>query len=134
MRFLVILYAAVTLSAAPLKINVGTLPGLQYDKPRFEVQPGQEVLLTFKNSDEMAHNLAIITPGKRLEIVQTAITLPPDSNYIPKSKSVLWHTKVLKPDESAVLTFKAPEEKGIYPYVCTFPGHNFTMLGTFESN
>ena len=119
-RFLALAFAAFTLSAAPLKITIGTLPGLQYDKPRFEVQPGQEVVLTFKNSDEMAHNLAIIAPGKRLEIVQAAITLPPDSNYIPKSKSVLWHTKVLKPDESAVLTFKAPEEKGIYPYAVSY--------------
>jgi len=102
---------------------------LQYDKSRFEVQPGQEVVLAFKNADEMAHNLAIVAPGKRLEIVQAALTLPPDSNYIPKSKSVLWHTKVLKPDESAVLTFKAPVEKGIYPYVCTFPGHGLIMYG-----
>ena len=129
MRILIILYTAATLSAAPLKIDIGTLPGLQYDKPRFEVQPDQEVMLTFKNSDEMAHNLAIVAPGKRLEIVQAALSLPPDSNYIPKNKSVLWHTKVLKPDESAVLTFKAPEKKGIYPYVCTFPGHGLIMYG-----
>ena len=129
MRILIILYTAATLSAAPLKIDIGTLPGLQYDKPRFEVQPDQEVMLTFKNSDEMAHNLCIVAPGKRLEIVQAALSLPPDSNYIPKNKSVLWHTKVLKPDESAVLTFKAPGKKGIYPYVCTFPGHGLIMYG-----
>ena len=112
MRFFILLFAAITISAATLKITIGTLPGLQYDKPRFEAQPGQEVVLTFKNSDEMAHNLAIIAPGKRLEIVQAAITLPPDSNYIPKNNAVLWHTPVLKPDESAELKFEAPKEKG----------------------
>ncbi len=128
-RFLALAFAAFTLSAAPLKITIGTLPGLQYDKPRFEVQPGQEVMLTFKNADEMAHNLAIVAPGKRLEIVQAALTLPPDSNYIPKNNAVLWHTPVLKPDESAELKFKAPKEKGVYPYVCTFPGHGLIMYG-----
>ncbi len=128
-RFLALAFAAFTLSAAPLKITIGTLPGLQYDKPRFEAQPGQEVVLTFKNSDEMAHNLAIIAPGKRLEIVQAALTLAPDSNYIPKNNAVLWHTPVLKPDESAELKFEAPKEKGIYPYVCTFPGHGLIMYG-----
>ena len=66
-RFLALIFAAFTLTAAPLKIAIGTLPGLQYDKPRFEVQPEQEVILAFKNTDEMAHNLAILTPGKRLE-------------------------------------------------------------------
>jgi uncharacterized cupredoxin-like copper-binding protein len=80
MRFFILLFAAITISAAPLKINIGTLPGLQYDKPRFEVQPGQEAVLTFKNADEMAHNLAIISPGKRLKIVQAAITFLPYSN------------------------------------------------------
>ena len=128
-RFLALIFAAFTLTAAPLKISIGTLPGLQYDKPRFEVQPEQEVVLSFKNVDEMAHNLAILTPGKRLEIVQAALTLAPDSNYIPKNKSVLWHTPVLKPDESAELEFTAPKEKGIYPYVCTFPGHGLIMYG-----
>ena len=128
-RFLALIFAAFTLTSAPLKISIGTLPGLQYDKPRFEAQPGQEVMLTFKNADEMAHNLAIVAPGKRLEIVQAAPTLPPDSNYIPKNAAVLWHTPVLKPDESAVLKFTAPKEKGIYPYVCTFPGHGLIMYG-----
>ena len=129
LRTIILVFAVTTVSAAPLKITIGTLPGLQYDKPRFEAQPGQEVVLTFKNSDEMAHNLAIIAPGKRLEIVQAAITLPPDSNYIPKNNAVLWHTPVLKPDETAELKFKAPKEKGIYPYVCTFPGHGLIMYG-----
>ena len=129
LRTIILVFAVTTVSAAPLKITIGTLPGLQYDKPRFEAQPGQEVVLTFKNSDEMAHNLAIIAPGKRLEIVQAAITLPPDSNYIPKNNAVLWHTPVLKPDESAELKFRAPKEKGIYPYVCTFPGHGLIMYG-----
>jgi azurin len=128
-RFLPLVFASFTLTAAPLKITIGTLPGLQYDKPRFAVDPGQEVVLTFNNSDEMAHNLAFVAPGKRLEIVQAALTLPPDSNYIPKNAAVLWHTPVLKPDESAHLKFNAPNEKGIYPYVCTFPGHGLVMYG-----
>ncbi len=128
-RVLPLAFVAFTLTAAPLKIAIGTLPGLQYDKPRFAVDSGQEVVLTFNNGDEMAHNLAIVAPGKRLEIVQSALTLPPDSNYIPKNNAVLWHTPVLKPDESADLKFTAPKEKGIYPYVCTFPGHGLIMYG-----
>jgi len=115
--------------AAPLKVVIGTLPGLQYDKPRFEALPGQDVLLTFKNSDEMAHNLVIVASGKRREIVQAALTMLPDSDYIPRNSAVLWHTPVLKPDESVELKFKVPHEKGIYPYVCTYPGHGLIMYG-----
>ena len=126
---LVFMIATASTFAAPLKVDIGTLPGLQYDKPRFEVQPEQEVVLTFLNSDEMAHNLVIVAPGTRLKIVQAALTMLPDSNYIPNSDAVLWHTPVLKPDESAELKIKTPKEKGVYPYVCTYPGHGLIMFG-----
>ncbi|MDP6794846.1 MAG: plastocyanin/azurin family copper-binding protein [Verrucomicrobiota bacterium] len=132
MLLLIILaFAVATAStfAAPLKVVIGTLPGLQYDKPRFEALPGQDVMLTFRNSDEMAHNLVIVASGTRLEIVQAALTMMPDSGYIPNNSAVLWHTPVLKPDESAGLKFKAPHKKGIYPYVCTYPGHGLIMYG-----
>ena len=129
MRLLLTLLATVGLQAAPVKIPLGTLPGLQFDKPRFSAEPGQAVEITFKNNDEMAHNLVFIAPGKRLDVVQAAALLPPDSNYIPSGKSILWHTPVLKPDETATLKFTAPREKGIYPYVCTFPGHGLVMYG-----
>ena len=131
LRVVILTFAVSTASifAASLKVAIGTLPGLQFDKPRFEAKPGQEVMLTFKNSDEMAHNLVIVAPGKRQEIVQAALTMQPDSNYIPKTNAVLWHTPVLKPDQSAELKFKAPMKKGIYPYVCTYPGHGLLMFG-----
>jgi azurin len=129
LRIVILSLAAATVSAAPLQINIGTLPGLQYDKPRFAVEPGQKVVLTFKNTDEMEHNLAIVAPGKRLDIVLASASLTPDSQYIPRNDDVLWHTPVLKPDETAELKFTAPKAKGIYPYVCTFPGHGLVMYG-----
>ena len=129
LRAIMLVFAVTTVSAAPLKITLSTRTGLQFDKPRFAVEPGQEVLLTFKNVDEMAHNLVIVAPGKRLEVVLASITLPPETGYIPKSDAVLWHTPVLKPDETAELKFTAPKTKGVYPYVCTFPGHGLLMYG-----
>jgi len=109
LRIVILSLAATAVSAAPLKINIGTLPGLQYDMPRFAVEPGQKVVLTFKNTDEMEHNLAIVAPGKRLDIVLASASLTPDSQYIPKNDDVLWHTPVLKPDETAELKFTAPK-------------------------
>ena len=129
LRVIILVFVVATVSAAPLKITLSTRTGLQFDKPRFAVEPGQEVLLTFKNVDEMAHNLVIVAPGKRLEVVLASITLPPETGYIPKSDAVLWHTPVLKPDETAELKFTAPKTKGVYPYVCTFPGHGLLMYG-----
>jgi len=36
---------------------------------------------------------------------------------------------VLTPGKSATLEFTAPEAEGVYPYVCTYPGHGFIMYG-----
>ena len=50
-------------------------------------------------------------------------------NWVPDHDAVLWSTPVLPPGEQHVLQFTAPVEPGIYPYVCTYPGHGFLMYG-----
>ena len=120
---------AISISAAPLKLTLSTVPGLQFDKPRFTAEPGQAIELTFKNPDDMAHNLVFTRPGQRMAVVQATLALPPDSNRPIKHQAVLAQTRTLKPNESVVLKFTAPKAKGIYPYVCTLPGHGLLMYG-----
>ena len=50
-------------------------------------------------------------------------------SFIPDSKKILHHTKLLGQDQSEVLRFKAPMPPGEYPYLCTFPGHWVIMRG-----
>lgn len=120
---------AISISAAPLKLTLSTVPGLQFDKPRFTAEPGQAIELTFKNPDDMAHNLVFTRPGQRMAVVQATLALPPDSNRPIEHQAVLAQTRTLKPNESVVLKFTAPKAKGIYPYVCTLPGHGLLMYG-----
>ena len=49
--------------------------------------------------------------------------------FIPESDKILHHTKLLEPDTAEVLRFKAPKKPGVYPYLCTFPGHWIIMKG-----
>lgn len=35
--------------------------------------------------------------------------------------------------ETVSVTFTAPEERGEYGYVCTFPGHRAPMQGTMHA-
>ena len=48
---------------------------------------------------------------------------------MPDLDTVLFSTPVLKPDSSHVLRFITPKLPGVYPYVCTFPGHGLLMYG-----
>ncbi len=116
----------------PTKIELLVLPGLQFNLSRFHVKPGESIELTFTNTDDMDHNLLIINPGKREKVVQKAMDMGVHAlknNYIPDDPDVLWHTPILHDGQSKKLAFKAPDKEGVYPYVCTLPGHGFVMYG-----
>jgi len=116
------------------KIKLGVKPGLKFDPIAFHVRPGEQVEILFDNNDEMMHNFVLVSPGSRMEVVQAAIALGaegPAKDYVPESAKVLASSKVVLPGQKTTVTFKAPEQEGEYPYVCTFPGHGFLMHGTF---
>lgn len=118
-----------------ITISLKAIAGLQYDLVRFSVKPGANVKVILTNSDDMEHNLVFTKPGTRLEIVDAAQALGPDgpaSNYIPASSNILWFIPVLPPGQSDSLLFKAPRKTGVYPYVCTFPGHGIIMYGAMH--
>ena len=50
-------------------------------------------------------------------------------NYVPKTDEVLVYTDVVPPQGTAAIHFRAPGERGRYPFLCTFPGHWMVMNG-----
>ena len=116
----------------PNTISIKAITGLQYDLVRFKVKPGSKVRILLNNVSDMSHNLLIIRPGTRLEVVNAALQLAekgPQMDYIPKMEAVLWSIPLISPGQMKSVTFTAPVQPGIYPYVCTFPGHGFVMYG-----
>lgn len=129
---LIVWAATLAMRGADREVDVTVVPGLKYDPPRFAVAPGDRVKVVFHNGDEMIHNFVITEPGERLKVVSAALELGaegPGRNYVPDLKEVLWSTRALSPTETTALVFTAPEHEGVYPYVCTFPGHGFIMYG-----
>ncbi|MEX2673819.1 MAG: LamG-like jellyroll fold domain-containing protein [Phycisphaeraceae bacterium] len=123
---------AAEVDAEPIEVELATLPGLRFDVTRFAVEPGAEVKLIVTNRDEMQHNLLITMPGERMAVANAAIALGPDAlarEYVPDLDAVLFHTGLLNAGDTGTITFTAPEEEGVYPYVCTIPGHAFVMYG-----
>lgn len=123
------------LAANEKEIKIGTLHGqMKYDVDSFQVKPGAKVTLVFNNDDEMQHNLLILTPGeeKIVALAQRAWAMGADAvkkQFVPDGPEVLFHTRVLDPGENDTITFTAPATEGDYPYVCTLPGHIYTMRG-----
>ena len=117
-------------------IAIGTVPHrMIYDKELIAVQAGKPVEFRFSNTDAMPHNFAITVPGALAEIGMKAEATARDSDaaarhYIPQSDKVLLASRLLQPGEEQAMTFEVPSEPGVYPYVCTFPGHWRRMYGS----
>ncbi|HEY3787193.1 MAG TPA: discoidin domain-containing protein, partial [Urbifossiella sp.] len=117
-------------------LRVGTLTDqMLFDKERLAVQAGKPVEFIFENTDLMPHNFVIITPGS-LEVVGNAGeafgTQPgaAERNYVPTVPGrILLASRLLQPRHAQNLPFTAPKQPGIYPYVCTYPGHWRRMYG-----
>ena len=116
-------------------IAIGTVPHrMIFDKERIAVQAGKPVEFRFSNTDNMPHNFAITVPGALEEVgmLAEATARSPDAmarHYIPKSDKILKASRLLQGGQSQSLLFEAPEQPGVYPYVCTYPGHWRRMYG-----
>lgn len=117
---------------ADVTIQLTALSGLKFDPARFVVEPGARVTIVFTNPDDMMHNVVIVQPGARLAVVEAALALGeqgPARNFHPDSDRILAAMPIVNPGRSDRLTFTAPATEGVYPYVCTFPGHGLVMYG-----
>jgi len=116
-------------------IRVGTLTDqMLFDRDRLVVQAGKPVEFVFDNTDIMPHNFVIVKPGALEEVGNAAEvfgTTPgaQEKQFLPPSDKILLGSKLLQPRESQSMPFTAPTTPGVYPYVCTYPGHWRRMFG-----
>ncbi|MEX0978010.1 MAG: plastocyanin/azurin family copper-binding protein, partial [Pirellulales bacterium] len=116
-------------------IRLGTLfERMSYDQDVIAMAAGKPVEIVFENYDLMPHNFVIVRPGSLEEIgtAAEATAQQPgvaERHYVPASPNVLLGSTLLQPRDSQKLSFVAPAEPGVYPYVCTYPGHWRRMYG-----
>ena len=116
-------------------LTISTQPGLKFDTERIVVEAGSRVALTFNNDDDMPHNLVITMPGQGNTVGESAARMGiqgPNMDYVPDSDEVTYFVKLLAPGTSQTIYIDVPSRPGEYPFVCTVPGHFFTMKGIME--
>lgn len=108
---------------------------MKYNKNQITVKAGDEVVLTFEHvgklpKETMGHNFVLLKKGTDIQKFGQEAVEYKDNDYIPEdSDAIIVHTKMLGGGEKVEITFEAPEEKGNYDYVCSFPGHIALMKG-----
>jgi putative heme-binding domain-containing protein len=116
-------------------IRLGTVPDqMLFSKDRIAVKAGKPVEIILENTDLMPHNFVITQPGALEEIgllAEATATQPGamERHYVPKSKKILVASRLLPPRVVQRLSITAPTKPGVYPYVCTYPGHWRRMYG-----
>ena len=115
------------------KANLGEYTNSSGEIP---AKPNQPIRVEFQNPDVTPHNFVLVQPGSLEEVGLAANEMAKDpeaaksGQFIPKSRKIIVHTRMLKQGERETLRFKAPRKPGRYPYLCTFPGHWLIMKGT----
>ncbi|HEY1764758.1 MAG TPA: hypothetical protein VGF85_07525 [Opitutaceae bacterium] len=120
------------------EVRVTMRDGLRFDPPRFAANPGEELMLVIENSDttDLIHNFALVKPGTREDVVRQSLALAAQGagqDYVPKSPDILAYCHLLATGSGAKVRFTMPPTPGVYPYVCTFPGHGMLMFGAIYS-
>lgn len=105
-----------------------------YDRETVAVQAGRPVEFRLTNTDNMPHNFAVVLPGTMAEVGELAEATGRDQDaasrqFIPRSDKILVASKLVQPEQTDSIFFEVPKEPGIYPYVCTYPGHWRRMYG-----
>lgn len=132
--------AASASTAAPMgtpdvTVTLTVVPGqMKFDRTAIAAAPGQLVQLVFVNPDVMQHNFVLGAAGALEQVGAAADQMLTAGDavaqqYVPQSALVLFSTPIVNPGQTITVQFRAPNDPGAYPYVCTFPGHWRLMNG-----
>lgn len=122
--------------APPPLLEIGVNgDALEFNKDRFEVAAGSEVVLVFNNGSSIfQHNWVIVQAGQKDVVAGRGTVAGPDNDWVqPGDPDVIANVRLLDAGETGEVRFAAPPP-GSYQFVCTFPGHNITMFGDFVVN
>ena len=106
---------------------------LAYDPTELKCPAGARVRLIFHHAGQripQEHNWVLVVPGSRDAVAQESINAGEAQGYLARNDSrILAATPMCGPGADAVVEFTAPPP-GVYPFICTFPGHAAEMTGT----
>ena len=110
-----------------IELNVGD--NMRYTPSVIQAHPGQRVRIVLKGVGKLAalgHNFVLLKKGTvPKDFVDKAGRATEETGSIPPAMNdqAIVATALVRPGESAEVTFEAPAEVGKYAFVCSFPGH-----------
>lgn len=109
---------------------------MRFNLKEIKVDAGDKVKLTLKHVGEldvnvMGHNFVLLEPETNINEFASKAVAAKENDYIPEnSDAVIVHTEMIGGGQQTSITFDAPR-KGVYDFICSFPGHVALMQGKF---
>lgn len=128
---LLALLLAVPHAAAPARtITIGVNDSMKYSVTAITAAPGETVKIVLTSTGAMpklamGHNFVLLQLGTKADAFVKAGANSRETEFIaPEEKDkVIAATPLVGPGETVEVTFTVPQKKGVYTFVCTFPGH-----------
>lgn len=118
-------------------VLITTSDVMKFNIKEFTVNAGEKVKLTLQHIGKldkkvMGHNVVILKRDVKLSQFASKAAAASDNDYIPKGTTdVLAYTKMIGGGETTTIEFTAPDEAGVYDFICSFPAHYAMMKGKF---
>jgi azurin len=118
-------------SSPDLTVEIETLGNqMKYNVVKIKEKKNSTLLIKFKNNATlpvMKHNIIVLNSEDAIDAVGTAALSA--ENNIPDHPSIIASSSMVGPGESTELLINIPDQPGVYPYICTYPGHYQVMQG-----
>jgi azurin len=127
--------------ADPCHLEISGNDQMQYDKTELSAPATcKEITVTLHHTgklpkEAMGHDWVLVNAADMAAVANAGLGAGLANDYVPPGdKRVLAHTKVIGGGETTSVTFPTSilKKGGNYEYLCTFPGHNALMHGTFK--
>ena len=127
-------------AADACKLEISGTDQMQYDKKELSAPAScKQITVTLHHTgklpkEAMGHNWVLVKADDLGAVATAGMGAGIANDYVPAGdKRVLAHTRMVGGGESASVTFASAllARGGSYQYLCTFPGHNALMRGTF---
>ncbi len=118
-------------SSPDLTVEIETLGNqMKYNVVKIKAKKNSTLLIKFKNNATlpvMKHNIIVLNSEDAIDAVGTAALSA--ENNIPDHPSIIASSSMVGPGESTELLISIPDQPGVYPYICAYPGHYQVMQG-----
>jgi uncharacterized cupredoxin-like copper-binding protein len=109
-------------------------PGLEFLPPRIALKNGIKVRIRYVNDGLLPHNIAFPKNEDDIDDLAIEAASAAATGYMPMSQvaKLFAYSKLAKPSETTELVIVVPPP-GEYRFVCLYPGHQNSMVGTLRS-